>query len=165
MGDPAGAPHSGALMLPEPLVPVDTDVRGFPCMLLGCQQVLDSDFNAIANDAEFRAGVTLWLKAWHQVPAGSLPNDERVLAYNGRASPSMHFTGSCCAAITGFTTRSSAKKHSKCWLIASSAQRRQKMPLLNAGKIREKRIMLGQCLSNTEAVHKHCMSNPQAMRT
>jgi hypothetical protein len=35
-----------------------------------------STFHARASDAEWRAGVTLWLKSWDQVPAGSLPADD-----------------------------------------------------------------------------------------
>ncbi len=43
-------------------------------------RLLDSDLNALATGDEFRAAVRLWCKAWHQVPAGSLPDDERILA-------------------------------------------------------------------------------------
>jgi hypothetical protein len=47
--------------------------------LLG-ERLLTSDFDARCNDAEWRAGVTLWWRAWQQVPAGSLPNDDAALA-------------------------------------------------------------------------------------
>jgi hypothetical protein len=67
--------------LPEPPVPADCDLQDFPYMPLQIGRLLDSTFSAKATDAEFRAGMVLWCKAWHQVPAGSLPNDERVLAH------------------------------------------------------------------------------------
>jgi hypothetical protein len=38
-----------------------------------------SEFNARANDAGWRAAVTLWWAAWNQCPAASLPNDEIAL--------------------------------------------------------------------------------------
>jgi len=38
-----------------------------------------SDFNAVATDAEFRAALALYWAAWLQVPAGSLPNNEKAL--------------------------------------------------------------------------------------
>lgn len=66
--------------LPPPPVPPDVDLRGFPFMPLDVQRLRDSDF-AIASSAEgFRAGVLLWCAAWHQVPAASLPSDDRLLA-------------------------------------------------------------------------------------
>jgi len=43
-------------------------------------KLLDSDLNAIATPEEFRAAVRLWCKAWHQLPAASLPDDDRILA-------------------------------------------------------------------------------------
>src|SRR5689334_16258163 len=43
--------------------------------------VLDSDLFAVSTGDEFKAGTALQYKSWHQVPAGSLPNDDRVLAH------------------------------------------------------------------------------------
>ena len=65
----------------EPLVPADCDLRGLPFMPLQVQRLLDSDLFAISTGDEFKAAVALWCKSWGQVPAGSLPNDERVLAH------------------------------------------------------------------------------------
>jgi hypothetical protein len=39
-------------------------------------QLFRSTFHAQANDAEWRAAVTLWLKSWDQIPAGSLPDSD-----------------------------------------------------------------------------------------
>jgi len=65
---------------PDPLVPADVDLRGLPWMPVDTVRLLDSDINAISSGDEFRAAVRLWCKAWHQVPAGSLPDDDRILA-------------------------------------------------------------------------------------
>jgi hypothetical protein len=67
--------------LPDPLVPAEADLRGLRFMPLDVMRLLDSDFYALANGAEFKAGVTLWAKSWNQVPAGSLPDDDRVLQH------------------------------------------------------------------------------------
>jgi len=66
---------------PEPLVAADVDLRGMPWMPLDTQRLLDSDLFALATAEEFRAAVVLWCKAWQQVPAGSLPSDDRVLSH------------------------------------------------------------------------------------
>ena len=66
---------------PEPLVAAEVDLRGMPWMPLDTQRLLDSDLFALATAEEFRAAVVLWCKAWQQVPAGSLPSDDRVLAH------------------------------------------------------------------------------------
>lgn len=64
---------------PDPLVPRDLDLRDFRWMKLDLIALFNSDFNATPDDTAWRAGVTLWGKAWHQVPSGSLPNDDGKL--------------------------------------------------------------------------------------
>lgn len=71
--------------LPEPMTPPDCDMRRMPFMPLEVQRLLDSDLMAISTGDEFKAAVTLWCAAWYQVPAGSLPNDERILKFLSRA--------------------------------------------------------------------------------
>ena len=65
---------------PEPLTPADCDLRDFSFMPLDIVRLFGSEFHARASDAEWRAGLTLWLKSYHQVPAGSLPDDDIALA-------------------------------------------------------------------------------------
>lgn len=68
--------------LPEPLTPPDCDLRGMEWMPLHGHKLYGSDFDAIANDAEYRAAQRLWWAAWQQqVPAASMPDDDRVLAH------------------------------------------------------------------------------------
>lgn len=66
--------------LPAPLTPADCDLRDFAFMPFEGGRLFGSEFHAMAGDAAWRAGVTLWLKSWHQVPAASLPVDETALA-------------------------------------------------------------------------------------
>lgn len=72
--------------LPAPLVPAEVDLRDFGFMPLHVQRLRDSDLAALATGDEFKAAVLLWAFAWHQVPAGSLPTDDRILAARSGAS-------------------------------------------------------------------------------
>lgn len=65
----------------EPLTTADVDLRDFAFMPLDVVRLRDSDLVAQASDAGFRAAVLLWCAAWHQIPAASLPDDERALAH------------------------------------------------------------------------------------
>jgi hypothetical protein len=65
----------------EPPVPPDLDLRDFQYMPLDVARLVDSDLNALSSGDEFRTAVILWCKAWHQVPASSLPDDDRLLAH------------------------------------------------------------------------------------
>lgn len=65
---------------PFPLVPADVDLRDFPYMPVDIVRLFGSEFHALSDDAAWRAGVTLWLKSFHQVPAASIPNDDVALA-------------------------------------------------------------------------------------
>jgi hypothetical protein len=62
------------------LTPPDCDLRDFPRMMIDIQRLRGSGFDAITDDSAWRAGVNLWLTAWHQVPAASLDDDEASLA-------------------------------------------------------------------------------------
>jgi hypothetical protein len=65
---------------PAPLTPPGCDLRDFPFMPIDISRLLGSEFHAMAGDTAWRAGVTLWLRSWHQVPAGSLPDNDIALA-------------------------------------------------------------------------------------
>ena len=69
-----------AANLPEPLVPANVDLRDFPYMPMEVARLFGSEFHSRVDDSEWRAGVTLWLKSFHQVPAASLPDDDVALA-------------------------------------------------------------------------------------
>lgn len=62
--------------LPDPLVPIDVDLRNFAYTPMFRGRLFGSSFHAKVSDAGWRAGVTLWLKSWDQTPAGTLPEDE-----------------------------------------------------------------------------------------
>lgn len=63
-----------------PLTPPDCDLRGLSYMPLDVQRLRDSDLALISTGDEFKAAVLLWCVAWSQVPAASIPDDDRLLA-------------------------------------------------------------------------------------
>lgn len=64
----------------KPLTPPDLDLRDFDWMPLDVKRLRDSDLSVLAPGDAFRAAVLLWCASWHQVPAASLPKDDRLLA-------------------------------------------------------------------------------------
>jgi len=62
--------------LPKPMTPAGCNLQDFPHTPILRSRLFGSSFHARTTDSEWRAGVTLWLKAWEQVPAGSLPDDD-----------------------------------------------------------------------------------------
>lgn len=66
--------------LPPPMVEACVDLKDFQFMPLDVLRLRDSSLVTECKADEFRAAVLLWCVAWHQVPAGSLPNSEASLA-------------------------------------------------------------------------------------
>lgn len=64
----------------EPLTTIEHDIAGLDGFMLNTEKLMASELWALATGDEFKAAMGLWCRAWKQVPAGSLPNDERVLA-------------------------------------------------------------------------------------
>jgi uncharacterized protein YdaU (DUF1376 family) len=64
----AAAPH------PAPPIPCDVDLRDFRFMPLDIVQLQNSETWALADGWGAKALINLWTRAWHQVPAGSLPD-------------------------------------------------------------------------------------------
>lgn len=66
--------------LPAPLTPADCNLQDFAFMPLDVARLRDSDMAAYQSPEACWAAVLLWAAAWHQVPAASLPDDDRFLA-------------------------------------------------------------------------------------
>lgn len=65
---------------PAPLTPPEADLQDFPFMPLHVARLRDSDLAAEGSPEGCWYAVLLWAAAWHQLPAGSLPDSEAVLA-------------------------------------------------------------------------------------
>lgn len=61
-------------------MPPDLDLRDFSYMPLDVVRLRDSELAVMASGEAFRAAVILWCASWHQVPASSLPDDDKLLA-------------------------------------------------------------------------------------
>lgn len=66
--------------LPAPLVHAEVDIQSYPYMPLDVRRLRDSDLAALESPEACWAAVLLWSASWHQVPAASLPDDDKVLA-------------------------------------------------------------------------------------
>lgn len=64
----------------EPLLPDTVDLRSLCWMKLDMCRLQGSDFRHLADNEEFGAAVKLWMASMQQVPAGSLPNNDRIIA-------------------------------------------------------------------------------------
>jgi hypothetical protein len=66
----------------KPPVAAKVDLRAFAFMPLVIAELFNSDTWLLACRNPFAAAacINLWGRAWHQVPAGSLPDDEALLA-------------------------------------------------------------------------------------
>lgn len=62
-----------------PLTPADADLQDFPFMPLHVARLRDSDLAAEEKPEACWYAVMLWAASWHQLPAGSLPNNDAVL--------------------------------------------------------------------------------------
>jgi Protein of unknown function (DUF1376) len=62
--------------LAKPPIEQNVDLHDFSFTPIFRSELFRSSFHARATDAEWRAGVTLWLKSWDQLPSGSLPDDD-----------------------------------------------------------------------------------------
>ena len=65
--------------LPAPPVPADADLTHYDDMPLEVRRLRDSGIAGVADAEVFRCAVLLWCVAWHQVPAGSLPDEDADL--------------------------------------------------------------------------------------
>jgi hypothetical protein len=61
---------------PDPLVPAEVDLRDFAFMPLDVGRLRDSDLASEETPEACWAAVLLWCAAWHQVPAGSIPDSD-----------------------------------------------------------------------------------------
>lgn len=66
--------------LPAPLVGPETDVRDLDGFMLNVERLMASELVALSSHEVVAAALFLWCRAWKQLPAASLPNDERVIA-------------------------------------------------------------------------------------
>jgi len=62
-----------------PFTPAECDLQDFPFMPLHVARLRDSDLAAEESAEACWYAVLLWAASWHQIPAGSLPDNDSVL--------------------------------------------------------------------------------------
>jgi len=67
-----------------PLTPPDCDLRDFKFLPLDVVRLRDSELASNETPEACWAAVLLWCASWHQVPAGSMPDDEMWIATQAR---------------------------------------------------------------------------------
>jgi hypothetical protein len=68
------------MTIPDPLTPAECNLQDFAFMPLDVARLRDSDLAANETPEACWAAVLLWAASWHQVPAASIPNDDRWIA-------------------------------------------------------------------------------------
>lgn len=90
--------------LPDPPIPDDVDLRSNTWMKLDLSRLQSSDFIHLANNEEFGAAIKLWTESMRQLPAGSLPNNDKIISsLAGYATPSKRWQKVKPMAMHGFT--------------------------------------------------------------
>lgn len=69
---------------PAPFVPADCDLRDLPAFMLA-RGIATSTLAMESTGDEFKAAIILYEATYDQVPAGSLPKEDRALAFLSRA--------------------------------------------------------------------------------
>lgn len=64
---------------PAPMTPAECDLQDFEFMPVMVRRLLKSETWSLGTGDERAAAVALWFESWHQVPAASLPSDDRLL--------------------------------------------------------------------------------------
>lgn len=64
----------------DPLVPPEVDLRDYDYIPLYGDRLFNSDTWTLCDADEKVAALRLWWRAWHEEPAGSLPDNDRLLA-------------------------------------------------------------------------------------
>lgn len=67
-------------VLPDPMTPTGCDLTDFAFMPLDVLRLRDSELASNETPEACWAAVLLWAASWHQVPAASIPNDDRWIA-------------------------------------------------------------------------------------
>lgn len=72
--------------LPPPFVPENCNLGDFAFMPLDVRRLLSSETWILGTGDERAAAMCLWLESWHQVPAASIPDNDRMLAHLAQCS-------------------------------------------------------------------------------
>ena len=148
--------------LPVPFIPAEIDLRDREGFLLNVERIAASELVAMSSGAEFKAAFLLWCKAWQQVPAGSLPDNDRVLAaWSGAGEAWLELKA---MALRGFVLCRDGRLYHRllCERALDAWQEKQKEARKQAqGQIRLRRFRQREAASgNADETRFACVSAP-----
>jgi hypothetical protein len=73
-------PIDGTQAVPEPLTPHDCELQDFKFMPLDVARLRSSEQNSDVTPEANWAALMLWAASWHEVPAGSIPDNDGWIA-------------------------------------------------------------------------------------
>ena len=88
--------------LPQPPYGLEVDVRDLDGFMLNVERLMASELVALSSHEVIAAALFLWCRAWKQLPAASLPDDDRVMAAFSRL-PYARFKKLKPEVLRGFT--------------------------------------------------------------
>lgn len=141
---------------PKPLTPPGLDLRDFSWLPLDVVMLENSETWALAGAIPFARGacISLWTRAWHQVPAASLPNNETVLA---KWADVPDWESVCEIALRGFVECSDGRLYHK--VLAVKANEAQATREKKAGDREADRKRIQQWREKQKAKQKQQMGN------
>lgn len=124
-------------------------------MALDLVRLFESDLYALSTGEEFKAALTLWGKSFYQMPGGSLPDDERLLAHlsgakRWQAVKKMALKGWIKCADGRLYHPTVAQKAMEAW--SSRLLRRARTEAARAARLGQLQVNEGQDVSVTNAV-------------
>lgn len=155
--------------LPHPIVPDYVDLRHVPAMMLDVQRLRDSELSL--DPLALGYALLLWCTSWHQVPAASLPDNDRALA-RAVQLPMAEWMAVREQALHGFIKCSDgrlyhpvvAEKAVEMWEATyKRKQQGSKAAKSRWDRTRDARALLKQSVSNARAMREQSSSNARAM--
>jgi uncharacterized protein YdaU (DUF1376 family) len=107
-------------MMSEPLTSPDCDCTDLDSFMLNVERLMASELVALSSHEVISAALFLWCRAWKQLPAASLPDDDRVLAAYARL-PAKRFSRLKDEILRGFVKCSDGRLYHR--VLAVEAMR------------------------------------------
>lgn len=86
-----------------PLLPPSVELEQLPRAMIDIDWLCNSRFRRKATDAQMIAAVTLRAASYHEVPAGSLPDDDEELAFLAKIKADTRWSDVKAVALEGWT--------------------------------------------------------------
>lgn len=162
--------------LPAPPIEAHVDLRDYRYMYLDVHRLLDSDLMCDSSAEGVRGALLLWCKAWHQVPAGSLPDNRKRLMMWADINPyDDHAEVILDEALRHFTKCSDGRLYhpvvceqaERAWEGLQKVHKRAhagaRKRWENKRKLDNAQAVPEQSLSNANAMPEQSLGNAQAM--